>query len=304
MNNAMKKIGKKKILVIGAGCVGIYLGAKLKSKGHKVFLLGRRKLNKVSKKIRINGVAFELPQKLNTPPRNVFYDFIFITTKLYNLGDALNIINEYNIHSNCIVSIQNGLVDQNIYNGLLNGKKINIISVFEGIQLVDDQIKVSTTGAGWKIEASVEGAIICDLLNDVGIDCSVESDMLGVRIEKTIANCSLNVLSAIEGKQFCELFADNKIKNRIRSIFDECYKIFCNISTINDKEIMWRRLVDAWSSAQHFSSTYQDLVSDRNTEIEFLTGYVISLGKLHNIPTPENLKLYFDFMKLFNSRRI
>ncbi len=45
----------KKILICGAGSIGIYLGAKLHAKDHDVTLFGRSKLQNVGSEIFINN---------------------------------------------------------------------------------------------------------------------------------------------------------------------------------------------------------------------------------------------------------
>lgn len=293
----------KRILVIGAGCIGIYLGTRLHAAGHEVHLFGRRKLQELGDSILIDGQDCVLPNKLFIAPQDQHFDLIFITTKLYHLIDSLELLRANRITTEHLFSIQNGLVDENVYKGLLDGKKLTIISVFEGIQLLQHEIVVSSTGLGWKTEDSVEGREVAGLLAQAQIPCTVEKNLLQVRAEKTIVNCCLNVLSAVEEKQFYELFADPQLYARIRILFNECYAVFQSIIPLDPSGVVWDRLVKAWSHTHHYSSTYQDLKSGRETEIEFLTGYVINLAKVEHIPVPENTRLYTLFQEKIASRK-
>ena len=38
---------------------------------------------------------------------------------------------------------------------------------------------------------------------------------------------------------------------------------------------------------------YQDIIKNKKTEIEFLNGKIVELGKKHNIPTPVNETLVY-----------
>ena len=49
---------------------------------------------------------------------------------------------------------------------------------------------------------------------------------------------------------------------------------------------------------KHYSSTCQDVLSGRKTEIEFLNGYIIKLGKKYNLPVKENEKIIKEFKKI------
>lgn len=43
---------------------------------------------------------------------------------------------------------------------------------------------------------------------------------------------------------------------------------------------------------RHKTSMLLDLINNRKTEIDFLNGKIIELGKKHNIQTPLNLLIY------------
>src|SRR3989344_8629847 len=108
-----------KILICGAGAIGIYLGALLNSKGNDVTLFGRRKLKELSETVIINGEEFKVPKKIFRLGKNENYDFIFITCKLYSLGSIVKSIKKNKIKTKVIASIQNGLVDVKPYEKVL-----------------------------------------------------------------------------------------------------------------------------------------------------------------------------------------
>ena len=54
----------KKVLICGAGAIGIYLGVMLNSKGHNVLLFGKRKLKNVGDEIFINNKIYGVPKKV------------------------------------------------------------------------------------------------------------------------------------------------------------------------------------------------------------------------------------------------
>ena len=83
-----------KILIYGAGSIGIFLGPSLFAKGHDVTLFGRRKLERLHDSILINGVLHETPPRIYTLPRDEKYDAIFVTTKLYDSEKALTQIRD------------------------------------------------------------------------------------------------------------------------------------------------------------------------------------------------------------------
>ncbi len=112
-----------------------------------------------------------------------------------------------------------------------------------------------------------------------------------------IVNCCLNALSAIEKKQFNALFSKKKSLERIYRLFDECYAILSRKYPLESKEKLKKNMFRHWHDVKHFSSTYQDMISGRKTEIDFFNGYIIKLGKQYNIKPEENLKILDDFKK-------
>jgi 2-dehydropantoate 2-reductase len=51
------------------------------------------------------------------------------------------------------------------------------------------------------------------------------------------------------------------------------------------------------------SSTAQDLAKGKLTEIDFLNGYIVQLGKRYGIPTPHNETVY-ALVKMMESQTI
>ena len=62
------------------------------------------------------------------------------------------------------------------------------------------------------------------------------------------------------------------------------------------KEIKKRFYQTIKTVGKHYSSMYQDVISKRKTELDFLNGLIIKLGKEKGIPTPMN-KIIFDKIK-------
>src|SRR3989344_1808913 len=289
---------QKRVLICGAGSIGIYLGLMLHTHNNYVELFGKRKLKEIKDHIKINNKQFKIPKKIFNLTKNNYYDFIFITVKLYNLEDILKIINKHNIKYKHLISIQNGLVDNSKYHSIIGNKKLLIISVFEGFRLNKNELTMTSTKLGWKTEYSKEGLEIAKLLSDSGITCHADKNFDILRAEKTINNCCLNALSAINKTTFAKLFSNPKTREIIDLLFDECYNILKRDFDLEDYKILKKRMYKTWSKMKHYSSTCQDVLSGRKTEIEFLNGYIIKLGKKYNLPVKENEKIIKEFKKI------
>lgn len=288
-----------KILIIGSGSIGVYLGVLLHKNGHEVKLFGREKLKKIHKTILIEDEVFTTPTKIYSFPLEKKYDFIFITSKLYDLENNLKEIKENNLISKNIVSIQNGLVDNSIYNKYVDNNTFALISIFEGFRLIENQLKVSKSDIGWKIDDSIVGKKVSDLLQKIGINCTTEKYIDSIRAEKLIINSSVNILSAIEEKTLFELYNENDTKNIIDNLFDESYKVLSKEFKIKEKGLLRMEFYNLIKDMRHYSSTYQDAIAHKKTEINFLNNLIIKLAEKNNIKVPTNKKIVSEFYKKY-----
>ena len=280
----------KKILICGAGSIGIYLGVNLNSKNHDVKLFGRRKLKEIGEEIFIKDKKFKVPEKIFHLPRNEKFDFIFITTKLYDLEKMVKLIRKNNVKGKLFAGIYNGLVDTSKYSKILN-QKIIPITVFSGFGLSGNKLIVNPTPMGWVTENSSDGKKVSRLLLDANVPCKSNKNFDFLRAEKTIVNCCLNALSAIENKPFCDLFKNKKTRERIEKLFEECYNILSKQYKLKRKDKIKKRMFENWKNLKHYSSTCQDIRSGRKNEVKFFNGYIVELGKKYKIPAENNKKI-------------
>lgn len=278
---------KKKILICGAGSIGIYLGVMLHLQKHDVKLVGRKKLREAGKKININGKEYKIPEKLYRIPENYKADIVFITTKLYDFDNMIRLIKKSRINYSKIAAIQNGIINFVEYSKILKHKIIPIV-VFSGFNLIKGEILVNPTKIGWITENSKNGKDVSKVLSDAGIPCKSRKDFNSLRAEKMIVNCCLNALSAIENKPFCELFKNKKTKERINMLFDETYNILGKECSLKNPKKMKKDMFRTWAKLKHYSSTHQDVKSGRMNEIRFLNGKIVELGKKYSLPMKNN----------------
>jgi len=297
-----KELDKKKVLICGAGSIGVYLGVKLYSKGHDVKLFGKRKLKGVEECITIKNKKFKVPEKVFRTLKCKDYDFVFITTKLYDFDNMIKIIKKNKIKSQVFAAIQNGLVDTSKHSKVLK-KKIASVIVFSGFNLKNNEIFVNPTPVGWKTEYSRDGKKISEFIFKAGIPCQPDKNLDSLRAEKTIVNCCLNALSAIENKTFSDLFKNKKTRERIEKIFGECYHILEKEYKLDEFEDTKKRMFENWEKLNHYSSTHQDVFSGRKNEIKFFNGYIVELGKKYNLPVKNNQDILNDLAEVIKIQK-
>lgn len=275
-----------KILIYGAGAVGIFLGCNLKRAGHKVALVGRRKLFSLGGTIKIDDKSYEIPQKFKKIPGSE-YDIIFLTTKLYDTKDALRKIS--GIKHSILCVIQNGLVEPSFYGRILDDPRLVTISIFQGYNIKKDELITSKSKIGWVTQDSKRGNIIQKQLSRAGIGIHTSRHIDELRAEKMIINCAVNAVSAIYKMPVGNTITDSKTRGLVQKLYDESYEVISRIYKIPSKKVLYKRFLKIIESVgHHYSSMYQDLRIGSQTDIDFLNGYIVRMGKRLNVPVPKS----------------
>lgn len=281
-----------KILIFGAGSIGTFLGTKLYNAGYDVTLYGRRKLKKVHNTILINGKLYKTPLRIYKLGQ-INYDIIFVTTKLYDTQKAVKQIKKKAFNPKFLVFIQNGLVEKNFYHGIEKRNGFVTISVFEGYRLIENQLLTTKSKLGWQTENNDAGRKICEYLNKANINCTASQKLPLLRAEKMMLVNAVGALSAIEKMTLGELMNNKRTKDMVEKIFHESYEVLKYDYNLPKFEDVRKNFYQTMSTVKkHYSSMYQDITSDRKTEINFLNGLIVKLGKKKHIPTPINKEIY------------
>jgi 2-dehydropantoate 2-reductase len=296
--NIAKSIEPKSILIYGAGSIGCYLAAVLTKAGHCVDVVGRSKAKDIGKTLYINSVPYDFPKVLDEKQIKGYYNYVFVTSKFYDLRSNLEAIAKAKLKFDTLVLIQNTYVDDIWYYNLIKSKPIATISVYEGFNLDGNQLKL-TQFYGWSIENDMLGKDVYLLLKGAGVNINFTDDCRIKRAEKTIVNSTLNALSAINKCTVKELFDKRNTLSQMKKLFSESYEVLSQIIKLKSKRTLWTSFLHDARNANHYTSTYQDVVKNKKTEVSFLNGFISELGKKMNIHTLENDKIIQEFKKMY-----
>ena len=147
-------------------------------------------------------------------------------------------------------------------------------------------------------ESIDRGDIPCRITGEIGKDIWA----------KMLYNCALNPLGAILGVPYGKL-AENEYTQSIMNGI--CREIFDVMTTSGHKthwqtakdflEVFYKKLVP--DTAEHKSSTLQDIVAKKPTEIDALNGAVISLAGKYSIAVPYN-QIVYDMVKFIETKGV
>jgi len=291
-------VGKENILIYGSGSIGVFLGSKLYAKGYGVTLYGRRKLKKIHDTLLIGDVLYKTPPRVYEIGENE-YDIIYVATKLYDTKNAIKFIKNLKYKPKIIAFIQNGLVEEGFYEGLENYPGFVTISIFEGYRLLENQLLITKSKLGWQMENTKQGLEIFKQLKSARINCGSSSNLPKLRAEKMMLVVAISALSTIKKKTMGELIHDPKSRQIAEELLKESYDVLKEDYGLEDYNQIRKRFYETLESVStHYSSMYQDVNLGKPTEIDFLNGLIIKLGKKKNISTPMNKKIYDEIKQL------
>lgn len=307
-----------KVLVIGAGGVGIGLATSVASQGAEVSIYAR---GETAKAIRENGIRrcglFAHYEISDVPvyktyeeiPKDAF-DYIFIASKTtanediaQNLSSCRDILKE----TAKIIIFQNGFGNDEAYLKYFTKKQVFCARVITGFTRPEMHISEVTVYTEPILLGSLQGEDprcleeIADLITSSGIRCEITCDIDKYLWAKMLYNCTLNPLGAILNMTYGELTENPYTLEIMNSIIDEIFEVIeaSPYETLwqtpeEYKDIFYSKLVP--DTYNHYSSTHQDIQKKIPTEIDSLNGKVIQLGEANNINVATN-KIIYNLIK-------
>jgi len=279
----------QEIFVLGAGAIGSPYGAIL-SRKNAVTLVGREThVEAISRKgLEVTGdIQERFFVKAETKIKKIPSDsLILLTTKAYDSAKALTEIKNLLKNDTVILILQNGLGNKELVKRIVGDK----IKVLRGLVTIGAEFPEPGKITFWKGETILEqtetSKRIADLFNENGLNTRISNDFEKELWNKLVINCVVNPLTAILRVRDNEIVLDI-LKEVRHGIIDECVRVGTAEGIVfesNLKESIDKKI----QRYTNFSSMCQDLMKGKNTEIDFLNGQIVELGRKHRISTPIN----------------
>jgi len=279
-----------KIIVLGAGAIGSLYGARL-SKLNDVTLVARQEhAEKINKNgLKITGEENNVYKLKATTEINEIEDdtLIILTTKVHRSKDAIEPIKNLIKKDTIILCLQNGLHSEEVVKEIVNGKCI----VLRGITAVGATFLEAGTVqfnnlSYTKIEESPVSKELADNFDECGLKANVSENLKEDVWKKLILNCVLNPLSAILRRDNGGM-SDEGLNALKQLIVDECLKVANKDGATFDFDFV-KAINNGIEGSRNLSSMYQDILKEKKTEIDYLNGAVVELGKKYGIKCPVN----------------
>lgn len=317
MNRSTKQNenGRKplKVLIYGAGAVGLGIASCLLKAGQEVLLIAREDTAAL---LNQNGVirdgifgdyfappgSFEAAKSLDEMNTEGI-DYILVAVKSFDTLSAAQNLYRYKEKFSPgmkLVLLQNGWGNAEVFAEYFKREEIYSARVITGftrpsknhvtITVHAEEIRI---GSVFHNDDCPELGDLCDSISAGGIECAHVAGVARDILAKLIYNSALNPLGAVLGMTYGDLAANSHTKLIMDTLIREIYAVLkaAGLSThwaSADEyiQVFYEKLVPR--TASHKSSTLQSLMKGLKTEIDALNGAVIRLAEKHNVAVPSH----------------
>lgn len=294
------------IAVMGAGAVGCYFGGLLARAGHPVTLIGRPAHVEAVRAhgLRVQTAAWDahIPMAAATGPQGVAgAQLVLFCVKSTDTESAGAAMAPHLAPGALVLDLQNGVDNAPRLAAVLPGHAVLATVVYVATEMAGPG-HVRHHGRGELVlEGGPRSADAAALLQAAGIGAQVSDNVAGALWAKLILNCAFNAISAIARLPYGQLVQGQGMWPTLRAIVDECVAV-AQADGVRLPGDPWQGIEAIVASMPgQYSSTAQDLMRGKPTEIDHINGYVLRRGDALGVPVPLN-RLLHGLVKLLESR--
>ena len=296
-----------KVAVMGAGAVGCYFGAMLARAGHAVTLIGRpQHVEAVNRRgLYLDSKSFQehVPMSASTDAAAVAgSDVVLFCVKSSDTEAAGRQIAPHLGEKTVLLTLQNGVDNAERLQAALPQEVIPAV-VYVATEMAGAG-HVKHHGRGdLVIGASASSEAIAAQLIAAGVPVTVSDNANGELWTKLIVNCAYNAISAISRMPYGQMVEGDGVPAVMDDVVMECLAVAKAAGVIVPGDVRASVPGIARAMKEQFSSTAQDLMRGKPTEIDHLNGYVVRKGAALGVPTPVNRVLH-SLVKLLESKAV
>lgn len=304
-----------RVLIIGAGAVGVAMAASFASEGMEVAVLSA---SKTADEIEANGVKrcgifseITIPAGVVAVYRTyeeikTGFNYIVVSSKTManaEIARKLSENREILADGGKIVVFQNGWGNNDEYLKYFSEDEVYNARIITGFQRVTPENSKVTVHTAPILLGSLYGkdnemmAPLANAINLSGIPSEVSADIEKALWAKMLFNTTLNPLGAVLNMSYGELSESEHARMIMDSLIEETYSVLAAEkfqtfwpTAADYKEVFYGKLVP--DTYKHRSSTLQDIEKKQKTEIDTLNGCVIRLAEKNGIDVPTHKMIY------------
>lgn len=286
-----------KIAVMGAGAVGCYFGGMLARAGHDVTLIGRPAHVEAVQRdgLRIEALSFDehirLPASTDAAAA-AGAQVVLLSVKSTATEEAAAELRPHLAPGALLVTLQNGVDNAPRLRAALPGFAVAAAVVYVATEMAGPGHVLHHGRGELVIEPSALSEPLAHMLRAAQVPTDISGNVQGALWAKLILNCAYNALSALARLPYGPLLQREGVLAVMDDVVAECLAVAQadGVQVSGDPHAAVRSL--AGTMPGQYSSTAQDLMRGRPTEIDHLNGYVLRRGVALGMPTPANRVLH------------
>lgn len=301
---------KIKVLVVGAGAVGAYFGARLSQGGADVTVICRSDYDAVSSE----GYTFSSPDGDFTFRPKVFrdisesaetFDYVLVAFKALPENKIAEIIKDAVSPGTAIVLIQNGIdIEADTVAAFPDNELISALAYIGVLRTGPGKIK-HQSGGRLKIGVCPAGKsrkaeILSSIFEKAGTECGVYEDIQSQRWHKVIWNASFNPVSALTRADTKQILENEESKQLILRLMAELIQVAEAHGYPQPEDTVENFLKYSSAATAYKTSMLLDCENGRPMEVEAIVGNAVRAAEAKNISLPA-LKSVYALIKLLNT---
>lgn len=286
-----------KVLVMGAGAVGAYFGARMRASGEDVVLCARGEnlrairehgldIQSIRGDLRIEVTATDNPRDFAP------YDLILFCVKAYDTDTAAQAISGCLNPGGAILTLQNGVENEVKLAAIFGRDAVMGGNARVGVEMVAPG-RIVHLSSGHIDFGELDGhetdrvAKIAAMFQRARILGEVSADIMTARWDKLIWNGALNTVATLTRRRVGEILDDPEGLKLLRTLMQE----IVNVARAEGAKISDDR-IDAYIAHSQKNlralktSTQQDLERGKSLEYEALSGAVVRAARRNGISVP------------------
>jgi 2-dehydropantoate 2-reductase len=310
-----------RFLIVGAGAIGGYIGARMAHAGVDVTLFARgphlRAMQEHGVQVKsAEGDFVARPTIADSLEKVGPVDVVFLGVKAHSLPQLAPHLKPVLGPETTVVSTQNGIPWWYFqgFGGEWEGLRLErvdpggvISSAIEARQVLGSIVYFSTEITSPGVIQHIEGnrisigepdasrsercRRIAEALIASGLRCPVTTRIRHEIWVKVLGNASLNPVSALTRATLAQMLRNPGVSTVIRNIMEEVEAVSRKLGMELPVSIE-QRMAGAEKVGEHKTSMLQDLETGRPMELEALVGSVVELGERVGLPMPYTRTVY------------
>ena len=292
------------ITLIGPGSLGLFFAARIWQKYRDVHILDYKKdrarlINEKGITLIEKGKIFRAYPRTSTDPFELGKQkYVLILVKAFQTKAILKDLVKLADSNTLVLTLQNGIGAGDILSEAVPYHNLAFGVTMEGANK-KDEVTVIHAGEGDTIIGKIKGAQtdarlleICRLFQEAGLRCRVSEDILPFLWKKLIVNVGINPITALCGIRNGAILKNSRLLELQGILVHEAYEVMRGQGVdfgMDKGQVLELVKKVCRDTGENISSMLQDRLGKKETEIDFINGAIVKMGKALGIETPANM---------------